>query len=102
MQPNTARVIFSWNDNDPATQDGSDAMQHVIRGSASLNLLGGLPDPPTEPNDTRSFQFTVNNVCFMFETLSCDYTLAINVSLYSTKYNTFICLYLTGYFVSTA
>ena len=42
-------------------------MQHTTRGSASLDLLGGLPDPPTEPNDTRFFQFIVNNVCFMFE-----------------------------------
>ena len=44
------------------TPDGSDAMQHTTRGLASLDLLGGLPDPPTEPNDTRSFQFTVNDV----------------------------------------
>ena len=63
VQANTARVIFSWNDNDPTTPDGSDAMQHMVRGSASLNLLGGLTDPPPEPADTRSFTFTVNNVC---------------------------------------
>ena len=61
-QANTARVIFSWNDVDPTMPDGSDAMQHTTRGSASLNLLGGLSDPPPEPSDTRSFAFTVNNV----------------------------------------
>ena len=66
MQANTARVIFSWNDNDPTTPDGSDAMQHMVRGSASLNLLGGLLDPPPEPADTRSFTFTVNNVCVLW------------------------------------
>ena len=45
--------------------DGSDAAYHgtTSRGSASLNLLGGLPDRPSEPSDTRSFAFTVNNVC---------------------------------------
>ena len=68
VQANTARVIFSWNDNDPTTQDGSDAMYHTTngRGSASLNLLGGLPDPPPEPADTRSFTFRVNNVCVLW------------------------------------
>ena len=45
--------------------DGSDARYHTTtgRGSASLNLLGGLPDPPPEPADTSSFTFRVNNVC---------------------------------------
>ena len=62
-QANTARVIFSWNDVDPTMPDGSDAMRHTTRSSASLNLLGGLPDPPPEPSDTRSFTFRVNNVC---------------------------------------
>ena len=64
-QANTARVVFSWNDVDPTMPDGSDAMYHGTtgRGSASLNLLGGLPDPPPDPSDTRSFTFTVNNVC---------------------------------------
>ena len=67
MQANTARVIFSWNDNDPTTPDGSDAMRHMVRGSISINLLGGLPDPPPEPSDTRSFTFTVNNVCVFYK-----------------------------------
>ena len=69
LQANTARVVFSWNDNDPTMPDGSDAMQHTTndRGSASLNLLGGLRSIPPDPSDTRSFAFTVNNVCvFLF------------------------------------
>ena len=66
MQANTARVVFSWNDNDPTTPDRNDAMRHMVRGSASLNLLGGLPDPPPEPADTRSFTFRVNNVCALW------------------------------------
>ena len=62
-QANTARVIFSWNDVDPTMPNGSDAMRHTTRSLASLNLLGGLPDPPPVPSDTRSFTFRVNNVC---------------------------------------
>ena len=65
LQANTARVIFSWNDVDPTMPDGSDAMRHTTRSSVSLNLLGGLPDPPPEPSDTRSFTFRVNNVCIL-------------------------------------
>lgn len=63
VQTQTTLVVFSWNDMDPTAEDGSDAIQHQIRGSASVNLLGGLIDPPTEPSDTRSFTLTVNNVC---------------------------------------
>ena len=62
MQTQTTLVVFSWNDADPTAEDGSDAMQHQIRGSASVNLLGGLINPPPEPSDTRSFTMTVNNV----------------------------------------
>ena len=72
MQASTTRVIFSWNDNDPSTPDGSDAMQHQARGSASLNLLGRLHNIPPEPSDTRSFKFTVNNV---YPTL--EYTIVV-------------------------
>ena len=62
LQANTARLIFSWNDNDPAMQDGSDAMRHTTRGAASVNLLGGLPDPPPEPRDSETFFIGVNSV----------------------------------------
>ena len=55
-------MIFSWNDVDPTAPDGSDAIQHETRGSASLNLLGGLPNPPPEPSDSEEFFIGVNNV----------------------------------------
>ena len=44
--------------------DGSDAMYHGAagRGSASLNLLGGLPDPPPEPSDSETFFIGVDGV----------------------------------------
>ena len=62
LQPNTARVVFSWNDADPTAPDGSDAMYHQTRGAASINLLGGLRNPPPDPSNTSSFTFRVNNV----------------------------------------
>ena len=62
LQANTARVIFSWNDVDPTMPDGSDAMRHTTRSSASLNLLGGLPDPPPEPSDSETFFVGVDSV----------------------------------------
>ena len=51
LQPDTARVVFSWNDADPTAPDGSDAMYHQTRGSASINLLGGLRSTPPDPSD---------------------------------------------------
>ena len=62
LQAETARVIFSWNDVDPTMPDGSDASRHMTRGSASLNLLGGLPDPPPEPSDSETFFVGVDSV----------------------------------------
>ena len=64
-QANTARVVYSWNENDPANDDAVNGpAYHTNRGSASLNLLGGLlnmpPDPPA--GTTGSFNITVDNV----------------------------------------
>jgi len=58
-------VVFSWNDADPTAPDGSDARQHQTRGSASVNLLGGLPDPPPEPSDSEDFFIGVNSVSYI-------------------------------------
>ena len=81
-QPNTARVVYSWNDNDPTTQDGSDAMRHTTRGSASVNLLGGLTNLPPDPSDTRSFTFRVNNVCM---SVVCKYWFSLLPRLHPLK-----------------
>jgi len=63
LQPDTSRVVFSWNDADPTRPDGSDAMYHQMnRGSASVNLLGGLPNPPPAPADSEEFFIGVNSV----------------------------------------
>ena len=62
LQAETARVIFSWNDVDPTMEDGSDARQHQTRGAASVNLLGGLINPPPEPSDSETFFIGVDSV----------------------------------------
>ena len=62
LQAETARVIFSWNDVDPTMPDGSDAMRHTTRGAASINLLGGLINPPPEPSDSETFFVGVDSV----------------------------------------
>ena len=55
-------MIFSWNDVDPTMPDGSDAMRHMTRGAASVNLLGGLINPPPEPSDSETFFVGVDSV----------------------------------------
>lgn len=59
--------MYSWNDNDPLNDSPSGPMYHAgNRGSASLNLLGGLvsvpPDPPA--GTSGSFNITVQSVSF--------------------------------------
>ena len=57
--------MYSWNDNDPANDDAvSGPAYHSSRGSASLNLLGGLQNMPPQPQagTTGSFNVTVDNV----------------------------------------
>ena len=58
-QHETAHVIWSWNDNDPVNNVPS---FHQFQGVTSLNLLGGLVDPPQDPPDAQTFSLTVNNV----------------------------------------
>ena len=55
-------MIFSWHPEDP--DDEQSVMYHGAsrRGSASLNLLGGLTSPPKIPNDAQSFDILADNV----------------------------------------
>ena len=60
-------MVFSWNENDPANDDPENGpLYHGFtnRGSASLNLLGGLINMPPEPpaGTIGSFNITVDNV----------------------------------------
>ncbi len=65
MQSDTARVIFSWNDDDPVNDEPNQVMYHgtTNRGSLSVNLLGGQQEVPPDPADLESFDITVDAVC---------------------------------------
>ena len=58
-------MVYAWNDNDPANNDPDNGpMYHGgNRGSASLNLLSGIPNPTVpDPNTVQSFTLGVENV----------------------------------------
>ena len=63
-QADTTRVIFSWNEADPANDDPNEVMYHgpTNRGSLSVNLLGGQQDAPPDPVDVLTLEITVSNV----------------------------------------
>ena len=62
MKSETARVIWSFATNDPSSQDLMFSDIHSRKGSVSLNLLGGLPDAAPDPQDTETYDVTVNEV----------------------------------------
>ena len=65
LQTDTARVIYSWNEADPAGDDPNAVIYHgnTNRGTQSLNLMGGQQVVPPDPADLESFDVIVNNVC---------------------------------------
>ena len=63
IQAETARVIWSFHDTDPSSQDLMFSDIHSRKGSVSLNLLGGLPDAAPDPQDLEYYDVTVENVC---------------------------------------
>lgn len=59
----TVRVVWAFNTNDPSDLlSGSSSNVHDYKGSLSLNLLGGLTNPPPAPDDLQSFDMLVSNV----------------------------------------
>ena len=62
MQVGTARIVWSFSNNDPSDPLGANAEFHNYQGSVSVNLLGGLTSPPSEPTDLQSFDLAVSNV----------------------------------------
>ena len=62
LQPETARVIWSFSVSDPTDPRGETAQFHDFMGSLSVNLLSGLTEPPAEPADLRYFDVVVSNV----------------------------------------
>ena len=63
LQSSTARVVWSFNRNDPTDPSGSDAVRHDYKGSRSLNLIGGMHPSGSIPlPGTHSLDITVTNV----------------------------------------
>ena len=67
LQADTSRVVYSWNDNTPTVTRDSDGevyslVPHQEKGSASLNLLSGLPNEPEIPDDALQFTVQVDDV----------------------------------------
>ena len=63
LQAETARVIWSFHDTDPSSQDLTFSDIHSRKGSVSLNLLGGLPDAAPDPHDLDYYDVAVDKVC---------------------------------------
>ena len=59
VQPDTARVVWAHHSSDPASE--SAIPRHEAKGSASLNLLGGLTVDRVEP-DAEDFTVLAKNV----------------------------------------
>ena len=59
MQADTARVLWAYHSSDPVSE--SIIPRHEAKGSASLNLLGGLTVDRVEP-DAADFTVLISNV----------------------------------------
>ena len=56
-------MVWSFRGQDPTGPTGADALQHDRRGTASVNLLGGLPTGNREfSGDELFFDVLVNDV----------------------------------------
>ncbi|XP_064398231.1 DBH-like monooxygenase protein 1 homolog [Halichondria panicea] len=64
INTDTARIIFSWNDVDPVSDDPTSATYHgrQNRGTLSINLLGGQQQVPPDSDDLQTFDVAVNAV----------------------------------------
>ena len=57
--------MWSWHSSDP--EDAASVLQHQFEGTTSLNLLGGLNNPPPIPPDSDSFTITMESVSSMLK-----------------------------------
>ena len=69
IQYQTAHIVYSWNDNKATvtTSNGIESytlIPHSRKGSTSVNLLGGLPNPPRIPQNVQAFTVNVNEVSY--------------------------------------
>jgi hypothetical protein len=62
-QADTSRVVFAWNNDDPANDDPDAVVYHgENRGSSNLNLLSGVTNPPMNEDPVESFTLAVDDV----------------------------------------
>ena len=76
--------MWSFNANDPTDPLGETAQFHMYQGSISLNFLGGLSNPPAEPDDIEFFDLTVTNVrswyCWLTFSNCCSISMQENTA----------------------
>ena len=60
VQADTARIVWSYHSEDPS--DPSNIDRHEKKGSASLNLLGGLNTVEKDREGSQSFLIANENV----------------------------------------
>ena len=58
LQADTARVIWSWGETDPASETG--LTQHIRQGGTVINLLGGLNEDAQQADNV--FEIRNSNV----------------------------------------
>ena len=63
LQTGTSRIVWSFKEEDPPNGAEGTFIAHDYKGSRSVNLLGGLLNPPSDPPGTQSFTLAVSNVC---------------------------------------
>lgn len=64
--------MWSFKEQDPPNGADGQFILHDFKGSMSLNLLGGLVNPPSDPPGTESFAIEVENVRKLY-THVCPY-----------------------------
>ena len=62
LQSGTSRIVWSLKNEDPPNGVDGDFIAHDLKGSASVNLMGGLHNATADPPGTKSFNITVNRV----------------------------------------
>ena len=82
LQSETARVIWSFHSTaDPTSEDIPFDLIHSYKGSASLNLLGGLPSAAPDPDDLQYYDITVDRVSSYFQLLFRNLTIYFSFKL---------------------
>ena len=61
--------MWSFKEQDPPNGADRRFIVHDFQGSRSLNLLGGLVDPPEDPPGTESFTIEVDSVSYCIQSV---------------------------------